>query len=209
MRTFPRRSKRLSAYLEYLVSLSQKAIPVIVIVIATFSYLITGYRDQQRLKVEAMIARDSTSEFVKRLQAQQAQLDNLNRQTNDLLSSLLHSSKIISGSPQASREIAALKQNVATINTDIDRLHSELDTLNSVLVTNPEKALTVPLLRKDLDDWKVSTQKDIDSIRGEMTRSYDLNRWLIGLILAAVIGTILSNFIQAKASKPDKAPRFE
>jgi hypothetical protein len=58
-----------------------------------------------------------------------------------------------------------------------------------------------------MDDFKALTQRDLDSVRSEMARNYDLNKWLIGLILAAVLGTVVNNTLQARTTKAERQQR--
>ena len=106
------------------------------------------------------------------------------------------------------RDILLLQGDISEIHSDLSALHNSLDTINNAIGTNPEKAMSIPLMRKDIEDLKTANQRDLDSLRGEMARSYDLNKWLIGLILAAVLGTTISSWAQSR--KPGRpAPKRE
>jgi hypothetical protein len=107
------------------------------------------------------------------------------------------------------RQITALRIDVIGLKTGLADLRSNLNNLNVALTNSPDKALAMPLLRKDLDDMKANTQHDLDSLRTEMTRAYDLNKWIIGFLLAAVLGTVLNNVLQSRSSNRPQAPRFE
>ena len=80
-------------------------------------------------------------------------------------------------------------------------ISKRLDDLDAAIMNNPDKALSVPLLRRDLDTLKIEYQKDIDSSGKQIDRIYDQNKWFIGLMFSMAIGLIglaISNFIQAR-----------
>jgi hypothetical protein len=70
-----------------------------------------------------------------------------------------------------------------------------------MLEADPEKALSVPLLRKDVDDLRDESRRDNDALRGQMSQMYDTTKWIIGLIAAGVIGTAFTNLFQFKKPK--------
>lgn len=104
---------------------------------------------------------------------------------------------------QTARSIIALQARTDSINTTISLLNQKLDALSSVITSTPEKALALPLIKEDVEDLRAESGRQADEIRGEMNRMYDMNKWLMGLILAALVGTIVNNVIQAR--KAEKA----
>jgi hypothetical protein len=192
---------------------NEKTIPVLATtfaaVLATVAYFATTFVDQQRLKDEALRSRVQTMEVQNELRTLEARISGANAKIEQSVAAIAKTAGKVPDSPQSLRQIALLNQDIDTITSSLTTMRSEIETINSALVTNPEKALTVPLLRKDVDELKAETQRDMDSLRGEMTRGYDLNRWLIGLILAVLIGTVVNNAIQSKSQKGERRPRFE
>jgi hypothetical protein len=120
---------------------------------------------------------------------------------SELLDQLVSTQKNTAGvdKSEVQGQLLGLKQTTDGIKSDLAVTQSQMSALTGAIGNNPEKLLSVPLLRKDVDDLKGSTQREIDSLREEMGRTYELNKWLIGLILAAVIGTVINNLLQAKA----------
>ncbi|MGB8522819.1 MAG: hypothetical protein WCD43_07625 [Candidatus Acidiferrales bacterium] len=192
---------------------NEKSIPVLATtfaaILATVAYFATTFVDQQGLKDEALRSRVQTMEVQNELRTLEARISGANDKIEQSVAAIAKTAGKVPDSPQSLRQIALLNQDIDTITSSLTTMRSEIDTINSALVTNPEKALTVPLLRKDVDELKAETQRDMDSLRGEMTRGYDLNRWLIGLILAVLIGTVINNAIQSKSPKGERRPRFE
>jgi hypothetical protein len=90
---------------------------------------------------------------------------------------------------------------IAALRADIGTLTKRLDILDAAIVENPTRALSVPLLRRDLDTLKSEYLKDIDSSGKQIDRIYDQNKWFIGLMFSMAVGLIglaISNFIQAR-----------
>jgi len=92
-------------------------------------------------------------------------------------------------------------QQVAAIGAEIKATSSRLETLERGLLDSPEKALSVPLLRNDLQNLKLSYKQDIDNLAKSMDRVYDQNKWFIGLMFTMAVGLIglaISSFVQSR-----------
>jgi len=91
-------------------------------------------------------------------------------------------------------QISELRSEVTTLKSDISKL-------SEVILDNPEKVLSVPLLRKDMSSLKESYRDDLAGIRQEVYRVYDLNKWFIGLMFTMAIGLFglaISNLFQSR-----------
>jgi|SRR5580704_12904630 hypothetical protein len=141
---------------------------------------------------------------------QQSKLEAENARTASLIQELAHLTKIPPpNSSLLARQITVLKRDIDSTNAQLTVLNSNFQILDKSIESNPEKALTVPLLRKDLDDFKLSSQHDIDSLRAEMLRGYELNKWLIGLLLAAIVGIVLKSIFESRTSPGGSRSSFE
>ena len=92
----------------------------------------------------------------------------------------------------------------AAIKTVLDDLSSRLAALEKSLLDNPEKALSVPLLRQDLENLKLSYRSDGAEYTRQIDRVYDQNKWFIGLMFSMALGLIglaISNFLQIQKRK--------
>ena len=97
----------------------------------------------------------------------------------------------------------ALKQ-VAAIKENVGKLTGRIDAIDAAIVENPTKALSVPLLRQDLENLKGDYLTDRENATKEIDRIYDQNKWFIGLMFTmalGIIGLAVSNFIQLKKPK--------
>ena len=113
-------------------------------------------------------------------------------------------------------EVGKLQVQISALRADLDRLSASVsdernavDSLDRAFLPDPEKALSIPLLRKDVDQIRTGNQHDIDALRDEMKENLDLNKWLIGLIAAGVVGTILSNMMQGRRGAASTQAPFE
>jgi hypothetical protein len=174
-------------------------VTILAALVATLSYFAATFKDQQQLQRNAALAVDRSRILESQLIEQQKRADQINETLQRSLQEISNAVGKVPDSPESLRQIAILQQSISRLNTSFTKLSSQMDVINNALMTTPEKALTVPLLQKDVADLKTQTNRDIDALRGEMTRGYDLNRWLIGLILAALIGTVINNAIQSRS----------
>jgi hypothetical protein len=59
-----------------------------------------------------------------------------------------------------------------------------------VLANTPEKAMAVPMMRRDIDDMKVNQAQVSETFKREIDRIYDLIQWTIFALAAGVIGLL-------------------
>ena len=89
----------------------------------------------------------------------------------------------------------------AAINANITEISDRLDSLEKSILDSPEKALSVPLLRQNLESFKQGYLRDSSEATREIDRIYDQNKWFIGLMFSMAIGLVglgISNFVQAR-----------
>ena len=73
---------------------------------------------------------------------------------------------------------------ISSLATRMDKLESDFKDLRSLLFKNPEEAVTIPLLKKDIDSL---TQAD-ENIRREIGRISGHTKWVIGIMTTMSIG---------------------
>ncbi|WP_158652677.1 type I restriction enzyme HsdR N-terminal domain-containing protein [Vibrio campbellii] len=89
------------------------------------------------------------------------------------------------------------KIEASKIQNELDNLQGKLKALEDALTVNPAKALSMPILRKDLDNTEKSLRSELLQTRSEIDRMYDQNKWFIGLmftIALSVLGIAISSF---------------
>ena len=77
------------------------------------------------------------------------------------------------------------------IATNLESLNTQMNALSSAILASPERALAIPLLRKDIDG--ISKRMEEIRIQGksDMDRLYEQQKWMlggIGTVLLAVAG---------------------
>jgi cell division protein FtsL len=105
--------------------------------------------------------------------------------------------KVLTHVSQNSRAAVAIE----TLRKQIDSLRADLTSLSTAISATPEKALSVPLLRKDMDDFKEQYLHDTASTDRNIERIYDQNKWFLALIVTmmlAILGQAVSNIFQSK-----------
>src|ERR1017187_2477680 len=63
-----------------------------------------------------------------------------------------------------------------------------MDALEAAIMVDPVKAVSLPLMRKDLDSLQDKTRSDIEAVRSELARLYSLIQWFIGLMFTIALG---------------------
>ena len=59
------------------------------------------------------------------------------------------------------------------------------------------------MLRKDLDSLREQSKADIAAVHEEMTRTFDLMKWLLGLVGAGSLVSGLSSLFTRRESKKE------
>lgn len=97
----------------------------------------------------------------------------------------------------------ALAQRFNEIDSQLDKIQNSLgivSVIEKAVVENPERAMSIPMLRKDFDAIKIDANDTSRILRAEIDRIYDLGKWFIGLmgtmaigVLGLAVGNILKN----------------
>jgi len=115
---------------------------------------------------------------------------------------------------QIEKEIESLKSKVATITvvsedvavasklseleTKMNSLSSDIAIINKVIMQSPEKALEIPILKRDLASLNKQYEATVEALEREITRAYDTIKWVIGTIVLGILGLAASIFIKAR-----------
>jgi hypothetical protein len=86
------------------------------------------------------------------------------------------------------------------------QLTARITALEGVLVSEPAKALAVPLLKKDVDDLLDREKTDVSEIRGEIAQLYTFAEWLFGTFAASGLALLgIDRFRRPKTTQPGRA----
>lgn len=128
----------------------------------------------------------------------------LENKINDELNRL--EQRISSQEQQTNNVIKELKNAISTNNVssqailekNIELVEKRLSSLETSLSASPEKALSIPLLRKDISSLEKSVDSDMTMLKREVDRIYDQSKWFIGLMvtmLLTLIGLAVSTLV--------------
>jgi hypothetical protein len=58
--------------------------------------------------------------------------------------------------------------------------------LEAIIMADPQKALELPLIKRDLQAFQQQFNRDLDAAKSENARVYDLMKWLVGLMVTCI-----------------------
>jgi hypothetical protein len=125
-------------------------------------------RDGLRIKIQDPTAEAKFNQFEERLRALEV------------------STRVRKPSTQNGQEVAPVK-----IAADVASLNNRMNSLSTAILASPERALAIPLLRRDIDGISKRMEELRVQGKSEMDRLYDQQKWIlggIGTVLLAVAG---------------------
>jgi len=87
---------------------------------------------------------------------------------------------------------------IQQIRNDLNTIKGKITQFEDIFLTDPEKAISLVLLKKDFESLKVEYESDLEKNKVEIDRIYNQNNWFIGLLFAMALGlftTVLSSFL--------------
>jgi hypothetical protein len=153
------------------------------VAISSLIFLTTS--KEQKISPEVII----TSEMQKRINTLEIAIANLQARTNNF--------GLIGGSGSSNEDARFLD------------LQKRMKSLEDAISTTPDKALSIPLLKKDLEAIQRSFSDYNLAAKAELERLYDFNKWFFGLIATmalSVLGLVYSTIKGMKEDKKNKNP---
>ena len=71
-------------------------------------------------------------------------------------------------------------------------LQEELRGMEAAVGESPEKALAVPLLRKDMDALRASGSESLAAVEADLERQYDLMKWILGTFALGMLTVVIT-----------------
>ena len=78
-------------------------------------------------------------------------------------------------------------------NIQFIKLQKDVEILNQAILNSPEKAISIPILKIEMENQKEQNEKEIKSIKDDITRVYDMSKWIIGLVFTMLVSIIVLN----------------
>jgi N-acetyl-beta-hexosaminidase len=100
--------------------------------------------------------------------------------------------------PSSAAQVSA---QLGTVSATVGDLQHRLSALEGAIVQAPDKALEIPLLRKDLDDLKNQDSSAISALEQNISRQYDLMKWVLGTFVLGLGALVFSVYKANKAAK--------
>jgi DNA repair exonuclease SbcCD ATPase subunit len=95
---------------------------------------------------------------------------------------------------------------IGKLTASLSDINSRLKKLEDAILESPEKALSVPLLRKEIEAIDSTMGEKFSSTQNEINRVYDMSKWLFGLMITMVVsilGLAVANIFQSKKTIED------
>lgn len=110
------------------------------------------------------------------------------------VNSLQQGQASLSQLPQGNRAAA----QIAGLTSKLDAVERRQSQLEQAIMSSPEKALTMPLMRRDIDNMKDSNAQNLAAIKQSVDQVYDLTKWLLGALAIGVLSLAIANFLGRK-----------
>lgn len=94
----------------------------------------------------------------------------------------------------------------SALESSVSKIDARLTVLERSIADNPEKALSIPMLRKDQENMEKSIEANKVALTIELNRIYELQKWIlggIGTVLFAAVTALLSALYNALMAKKD------
>jgi hypothetical protein len=90
---------------------------------------------------------------------------------------------------------------IAELSGQISNVTSRINSLEDAISASPEKALAIPMMRKDIETIQQNQTEYKTAIEGEIGRLYEFNKWFFGLIALMALSNAGLAFSAARGNK--------
>jgi hypothetical protein len=95
------------------------------------------------------------------------------------------------------RRLAKTNARLLATATRLTATRKRMSRLETVILSTPNKALALPLLKRDLDNQITVSHNDVAAVENDVNRQYDLMKWILGSLGLAVLAMVGSAVIPA------------
>lgn len=114
----------------------------------------------------------------------------INREIDTIKSQLEDLIKV----PESIQVAAKIKE----LDLHVAELNKKYDTIGKTILASPEKALDIPMLRRDISELRNRYESEIRSLEREHTNFSETIRWVIGSIIIGIIAIAVNIFYKGK-----------
>lgn len=133
-------------------------------------------------KIIVLPTNSSEDQFEPRLKEIRKQLDSLKIVTN--------THRIIN--VDTTRNSVPLRD--IDLKRELDSMKHIIADLKLIMVESPEKAVSIPLLKRDLENVQTNFSTELNSVKHDIDKLYDSMKWMGGLLFALLISLIGISF---------------
>ncbi|WP_163131041.1 hypothetical protein [Agarivorans sp. Alg241-V36] len=87
---------------------------------------------------------------------------------------------------------------IAELENRINDLSGTLDKLNNAILESPQKALELPLLKRDIVSLQSQLDSTVTNIDKQVSRAYDMFKWITGSLVLGLISLAIGLFVREK-----------
>ncbi len=124
------------------------------------------------------------------------ELEVMNKLTDELAKELTGLRAVIENVETRVGQALKIEQNTSKIG----KIESDFQNLLELIFENPELALTIPHIKKDLD----YLERDNQSLRNELERMVGFIKWLFGIFITIAIGIFGMNVVVLSRGKKEQ-----
>lgn len=166
------------------------------VAIWTFTYGIKNLQPASSEKVKFDILRTQTEEL-------NSQVSKLRVEFEEVSAKL----QVLTKAPGSPTDL-----QMKSLLASTSQMRTSLQDLEKAVMASPDKALALPLLRRDLDNLKDNQQAAITQVREEVARVYDVTKTfanmvttLAGSLVVFILGQFAAQFVKGKEEKKAEA----
>ena len=202
-------------------SVASAALAVVGTIVAFFVSFASRQQDEalvslreSRAQVELAQLRASTASVSVELDKRRAQIESELAAFNAQLASVVQTTASPTParlSAAVSAQLADVQKSNAKVASDVASASEQLKTLEkrfkdieSVILTDAAKALSLPLLQRDVQTLGQQIDRGLASAKSDSDRIYDLMKWVLGLMGAvslSLVGTAVGSVFKKDAPK--------
>ncbi|MEB7622512.1 hypothetical protein NGC49_02080 [Enterobacter vonholyi] len=121
------------------------------------------------------------------------------KQINDYRNETIQLTNMIEGLKNTST-LSSENIRIETLESKFNTLQEKLNSLENILNNSPEKAMALPLMRKDIDSLEKTIKASSEYSDKQLERFINLFYWICGTLALGIVGLCVGLFINAKKS---------